>query len=1215
MARMAALGSTLDAAVRDVTRDFHRLNDRRHDWLGRGLALVVVVFAVGTTWIAGRIRSLVDGPLSELTGAADRFAAGDEIGRAPERGPRELRRLAFALNAALERHRSDQALLAERNRELTRRAERLAETQRTARLGSWTWHLDTHEIEWSAEMHRILGTDPSSYEPHACFMKGFVAPEDQDRLAAARSATLAGEPVEPFLLQIERADGERRWVRAQIALVAHGLDEDGPGHVVQGTLHDVTDIVMVEQELDAERRLSALAGRVGRVGGWSVDLTTGVQHWSDMVTEIHETPQGYVPDVENSIRFYAPWARPVIREAFDHAILEGEPYDLELQIDTAGGRRIWVRAVGEAARDDEGRIVRIEGAFQDIDARKAREEGLEVERRLNALANRLGRVGGWSLDVDRSEPTWSDVVREVHELPADFEPSVERGVGFYAPWARPIIQSAVERAMREGETYDLELELDTATGRRIWVRTIGQPRRDGEGRIVALESAFQDIDARKRSEERAQRIDRRLREVLEALPDGFVAIDADGRPSFVNDAARSLLGHERREDDAPLWDLLPSPLDAEIGVSLRRAVSERRSETFVAADVPRDRWLAFSVEPAGEELAVIVRDVSERERLTSQLLAREAELVRARDQLEASLAIRENLMSGLPAHVALVDSDGTILEVNERWREFGRDNDSSDPTYGKHRNYLEVARAAAGDAAEAADEVASGLAEVLNGERELLRVEYPCHAPDRERWFLLEARPVPATDGGGTRAVVMHVDVTKEHEVRERLERLAFEDTLTGLANREGFVRELDAFVSGAWPNGHVLASLDVRDMSAVNELYGFEAGDALLRSIADRLAGHPDLAGPVARVGGDEFVVLVAPSDAADGGATGNGTGDATDRLRHVVRDAVEAPHDLTPELRIAGEAHVGLTRLGDRPRPARQILREAQLALFEGSSAPGAVWTEYDRTLDHRVHDRMVLAEELRVGIERDELRLHFHPEVFTRTGELFGAEALVRWDHPERGLLGPGAFIPLAEQTGLITALGAWVLNEACRKLAAWSGSLGLARVAVNVSSEELVTGTYADTVLATLARHGVAPGMLTLEVTESVFARKLDVVAQQLRTLRDAGVKIALDDFGTGYTSLGYLKTFPFDHVKLDKIFVADMLTDPYSRGVITSVVNLAEMLGASVIAEGVETDEQRRMLIDLRCEISQGFYFCLPLDEEDFEWLLKARQPLPLTPTA
>jgi diguanylate cyclase (GGDEF)-like protein len=1067
---MAEQGSTLDDVVSDVAQHFHLGWNRRHAWLDWTTTSILLLFSVGAMLTSGRIRELVHGPLSELTDVADRVASGEEDTRAPEQGPHELRQLAAALNAALDRHAADQ-------RRLAQRTERLTEAQRVAHLGSWQRSADSDVSTWSDETYRITGTDPATFQPTSAAFEAMVVPEDRPNLHAARARFEAGETIEPMLLRLRRPDGALRWVR--LRAVVRGVDAVSP-NALEGTLQDVTDLVEVQHELEEERRLHEMASRLGRVGGWSLDLPSYEVHWSDVVSEIHGTPKGWAPDVEG-------------------------------------------------------------------------------------------------------------------------------GIAFYAPWARPIIRDAVQRAIDPGESFDVELEIDTTAGRRIWIRTVGRPLHDDGGDRIGVEGAFQDIDAKKRSEERAQRLDRRLREVLESLPDGFVALDDDGVPSFANDAARALLGRERWVDGTHVRDLLPGSVAAEVGESLQQAVRQRRSDTFVAADVPNGRWLELDLERAGTSLVLIVRDVSQRARMTSQLFARETELIRARDELERTLDWQRTLLSALPAHVALLDGDGTILDVNDRWRAYGRENGAGPQPAAEGWNYLEVARRAAAKNAASAGEVADGLAAVLRGDREAFALEYPCHAPDQERWFQFEARAVPGPNGEGRRAVVMHVDVTENHRARDRLARLAFEDPLTGLPNRNGFVREVTAALAGAWPTDALIASLDVRGMSAVNDLHGFERGDALLRSIATRLRQNVGPSDRIGRIGGDEFAVLIgSPGDDGE-----DAEADAVERLRHLTRTAIDAPHDLTRDLRVTVDAHVGLSRLGEERRPAEQVLREAQLALFEGEGGPGAVWTEFDAALDEKVHGRMQLADELRTAIDHDQLRLNFHPEVYARSGKLFAAEALVRWEHPERGLLGPGAFVPLAEQTGLILPLGRWVLDRACRKLASWKDDLGLTRLAVNASAEELRSGGYAQVVLDTLARHDVPPTMLTIEVTESALAREYGVVADELRALREAGVRVALDDFGTGYASLAYLKRFPFDHVKIDRMFVADMVNDAYSRSVIETVVALARTLGASVIGEGVESEAQRRMLIDLQCEIAQGFHFCLPLDEEDFEWLLSNRQKLPI----
>jgi diguanylate cyclase (GGDEF)-like protein len=743
-----------------------------------------------------------------------------------------------------------------------------------------------------------------------------------------------------------------------------------------------------------------------------------------------------------------------------------------------------VHVYAQPSVDREGRVEAVEGTVLDVTDVRALEQDLQVELRLNTLASQLARVGGWSLDLATHELSWSDTHFDIFELPRGEPPSVDEALAFFpSPW-RERLTDVVDRAIQQGAPYDEEAQLVTATGHRIWIRTVGRPRVDATGSVVAVEGAIQDIDARKRSEER----------------------------------------------------------------------------------------------------------------------------------LEEARHLQERLLSTLPAQVALLDADGTILEVNERWREFGRENGASDPTFGVGRNYIEVSRSAYGRDADASDAVANGLRKLLDGERDVLSLEYPCHTPDHERWYQLEARAIAADSE--RRAVLMHLDVTANHDAQERLAYLAFHDPLTGLLNRAGLARELSRRLERSWPPNHVLVELDLKDMASVNETHGFDAGDGLLKSIGSRLAvpasaRPPDL---VARTGGDQFALLMGPDGTAALGSQSYGDG-AVEAARTLIGEAMGSLHELATSERVRVDARVGLTRLTERRREVEDLLREAQLALHEGRGPDIGDWAEYDVRYDAEVRERRQLTDELQQAIERSELRLHYHPTVDAGTGSLASAEALVRWQHPERGLLPPGAFVPDAERSGLIVPLGRWVLDEACRKMALWRDPLQLTRIAVNASAEELMQPSYTTDVLEALERHGVDPTMLTIEVTETALVRDPELAANHLQTLRDAGVRLALDDFGTGYASLAILKQFPFEHVKIDRLFVNDILTDPYSRSVIESVLALAKAIDASVVGEGVETEEQLSALVEIGCEIAQGYYFCLPLAEDDFEWLLRTRPSLPVSASA
>jgi diguanylate cyclase (GGDEF)-like protein/PAS domain S-box-containing protein len=1073
MSHMASYGRNLDGAIAELL-SVHEATEtarvRRATAIFASLSTAFALVVVLSLWL---VRRRVGQPITDLARVVDRVSQGDATVRARPVHRDELGRLAQAFNGMLDRIRRDEAALRAREAGLRRSLAGLAEAQRIARLGSWTWRLADDRVTWSAQCYRITGTDPDALEPTLDAFARLVHPDDRQAFASGRSAVLDGVILERLDVRLVRPDGDLAHVRLRGEAVQ---DDDGTPVQVVGTMQDVTDDVRAEATREEQRRLIRMAGRVARVGGWSLDLDTQMLTLSERVLEMMELPAGTSLDLEEGLAFFGRDDREEMRSALDRCAREGTPLDLERQLLTAAGRSRWFRIAGEAVRDERGRIVAIEGAQQDVDTRK-------------------------------------------------------------------------------------------------------------------------------RSELQAERAGRRLGEVLRSIDEGFLTVDAEGTVGFANAAAGTLLGLDVDPAGRPAWELLHP--GADIVPALTRAILEGRHGTFEIEDDARDRRLELRLEPASEGMALLVRDVTESHRLLSQLRSREAEVSAARDRLADALELQEGLIGALPAHIAVLDAEGTILDVNERWRAFGRDNDMDDPSFGVGSSYLEVARNASGAGSEGASDAARGLEQVLRGERDDLSLRYPCHAPEQERWFRMEVTPVTAGPDDMRRAVVMHVDVTESHLASQRLAQLAYQDALTGVLSRAGFLEELQTHVArGGWTEGATVVSVDLQGFSAINDRHGFAMGDELLTAIGQRLRETVDPAELVARVGGDEFAFLLRPDDVASVPEA---------ELRRLVETVFDRPFELAPGFEHELSAHVGFTRLGSERRPAERLLREAQLALFHGRAQECLGWVEYTPELDRTLQERTRLIEELTTALAEDQFHLHYHPKVWTASGELHAAEALVRWDHPERGLLPPGAFVPIAEQSGLIVPLGQWVLDEACRQLARWrADGLDIVRIAVNVSAEQFATGGFADDVAATLARHGVDPHALTLEVTESVFARESALLRRQLDALQHLGVQLSLDDFGKGYSSLLYLKAYPFDHIKIDRGFVADMLHDGYSRAVVETVIRIGETVGATVVAEGVENDEQRRALAALGCEIAQGFHYCLPMDEEGFRWLLETREPLPLS---
>jgi len=404
-------------------------------------------------------------------------------------------------------------------------------------------------------------------------------------------------------------------------------------------------------------------------------------------------------------------------------------------------------------------------------------------------------------------------------------------------------------------------------------------------------------------------------------------------------------------------------------------------------------------------------------------------------------------------------------------------------------------------------------------------------------------------------------------------------DPLTGLANR-GVLTDLEAPRPGGPGCAVVLVDLD--QMRAVNAIYGYRAGDTVLCTVARRLQAIVGIGDVLVRLGGDEFAVVVASGDRSIAEAIG-----------HQAHDAIREPISVEGVSVFVGST-VGIA-VGDCEEPLSRVLSRADAAILHVQRGGGARRVvRFDPEIHAHVVDTLALSIDLRAALSREELLLHYQPIVDMVTRRPLGFEALVRWTHPERGMVPPSTFIPLAEQTGLMPELGAWVLEEACRQAQSWQRQfVDAPYVSVNLSVRQLEDPDFADMFAGTLQAAGLAPELLTVEVTESAVATDLDTVVAPLDALRKQGVRVLLDDFGTGYSSLGYIRDLPLDGVKLDQAFTRDLTVSEDAWAIARAVVALLRKLGLSVIAEGIETASHLAQLRSLGCRVGQGYYFARP----------------------
>jgi diguanylate cyclase (GGDEF)-like protein len=429
-----------------------------------------------------------------------------------------------------------------------------------------------------------------------------------------------------------------------------------------------------------------------------------------------------------------------------------------------------------------------------------------------------------------------------------------------------------------------------------------------------------------------------------------------------------------------------------------------------------------------------------------------------------------------------------------------------------------------------------------------------------------------------------------------RLNEETFFDALTRLANRKLFEDRVANALrksSSAGPGRVVVLFLDLDDFKTVNDSLGHAAGDQLLVGVAQRLAGCVRKGDEVARLGGDEFAVLLADGDERR-------AAQVAERLLEALRTPffIEGREIFT-------SASIGVAN-GGGSRTAGELLRNADSAMYAAKRGGKHRWAPFAPTMHAEVVARLQTQGDLARAIERQELRVHYQPLVEFATGRFVGVEALVRWQHPERGLVLPGEFIEIAEDSGAIIQIGRFVLNEACSQVRAWQlarGEESPLTLSVNISPRQLRGPTLVADVEEALTRSGLPPGDLFLELTENVLLDDRNSAAKTLDALTGLGVNLALDDFGTGYASLSYLRHFPFNLLKIDRSFVEDLASGPEAVALASAIVQLARLLGLQVTAEGVETTAQLAALELLGCEAGQGYHFAAPLPAEQLEALL------------
>jgi len=466
-------------------------------------------------------------------------------------------------------------------------------------------------------------------------------------------------------------------------------------------------------------------------------------------------------------------------------------------------------------------------------------------------------------------------------------------------------------------------------------------------------------------------------------------------------------------------------------------------------------------------------------------------------------------------------------------------------------------------------------------------------------WLSISA--VKGADGNITHYVGSHIDITERKAAEEKIQHLAFYDHLTDLPNRLLLLDRLKLALSSSSRSGHhgALLFVDLDNFKNLNDTLGHDIGDVLLRQVAHRLKTCMRESDTVVRLGGDEFVVILVDLDEQPVEA-----GSQAESICQKILATINKSY-LLDKNTYRCTASIGVTLFRGNRQPVDELMKQADIAMYQAKKAGRNALCFFDRHMQENINTRVSLERELQNALELQQFRLYYQIQMDSAHRPL-GAEALIRWQHPVRGLVTPAQFIPLAEETGLILSIGQWVMETACAQLKAWEQN-ELTRhltLAVNVSAHEFRHAGFAAQVQAGIQRHGTNPELLILELTESLLQENIAETILTMNTLNSVGVQFSLDDFGTGYSSLQYLKQLPLDFLKIDRSFVSDIAVNSSDKEIMRAIIVMAQSLNLNVIAEGVETEEQKQLLMECGCFHHQGHLFGKPVPIEQFEELLK-----------
>ncbi len=977
-------------------------------------------------------------------------------------------------------------------------------------------------------------------------------------------------------------------------------------------------LVESEEELRMANENIKLAERAAKAGAYSWNFKTGETKWSNEFFRL------FGLDPSNVKASYETWQAALHPEDLKQAemqvaeaIRDRKPLFQEYRVVHSGGSTRWIAGHGDLMYDDSGEPCNLVGFCIEVSERKQTEEEVsklirELEQKNRELiaqsservksqqaaqefltrlqiAARAGHIGIWDWNVVDNVQIWDDTICEIYGIPkGGFTGGVTQWSAHLHPDDQSRVDNDLQAALRGEREYAPEFRVIWPDGSIHYVKSNSQTFFDENRKPLRMVGTNIDITERKQTESLLLQNQLMLQDAQRIAQVGSWQVDFATNHVYWSEQLYRMQGLNPESSTPPdynesaklftpeSWDLLSSSI-------------ARTAESGVPYELELEM-----VKPDGSHGWMLARGEAVKDAHNATIGVRGVALdITERKSAEILLRFHSDILKSLGEGINLVRaSDGKILFTNPKFDSlFGYE---PGVLIGKHVSILNASQETNPDSR--VQEILSSVEKTGRWAGEILNIRsdrstFWCHATVSAFNHPQYGRVMAST----------HEDITQIKATEDEIKYLAFYDQLTRLPNRRLLADRVKQALASASRNGltGALLFIDLDDFKTLNDTMGHNIGDLLLQEVAHRLNSCVREGDSVARLGGDEFVVMLE--------CLSNEQSEAAKQTAAVGRKILEA---LGQTYQLNSHAYqntpsIGVTLFVDNLLTIEDLLKQADIAMYQAKKAGRNTLVFFDPKMQDAINNRSIRENELRKALSQNQFKLHYQLQVDSELRPL-GAEVLIRWIHPDLGQISPAEFIPMAEEVGLIYSIGWWVLETTCAQIKAWQQDEQFRNlvVSVNVSAKQLHHADFIEQVKAAVEHYEINPGLLKLELTESMLLDDIDAIISTMWSLRDIGIEFSLDDFGTGYSSLQYLKKLPLSQLKIDQSFVRDIVFDNNDRAIVRTIIAMAQSLNLSVIAEGVETEEQRHLLLNKGCTHYQGYLFSKPVPIEEFEALIK-----------